>query len=142
VRELARTALIAGLASGCATAGGMRNAPLDAGVARTYPNDYATVVAAARTSVIEAGLALEAIDIPDSNTTSILGKVGAHSLAWGASSAGEYARVVIIRSGPNETIVRILSKRRVSFNLVARGDYSGTLFSLIASRLPPPKSGT
>jgi hypothetical protein len=140
LRIVASAALIAGFLSACATAGGMRNAPLDAGVQRAFSSDYGTVVAAARSSVTEAGLALDAVDIPDSNTTLILGRVDAHSVGWGATTSGAYARVVIIRSAPNETIVRILSKRKVAFN-VGRGDYSETIFSLIASRLPPRKSG-
>lgn len=113
----------------------MRNAPLDAGVARTFLADYPAVVDAARASMMEAGLALDAVDVPDSNTTSFVGKMGAHSVGWGANSAGEYARVVVMRTGPHETTVRVLSKRKVSFNLVARSDYSRTLFSLISSGL-------
>lgn len=134
-----RWCVLAFALTACATTGGTLKAPLDAGVSRNYVgHSYPVVVDAARTSITEAGLAIDAVQQPDSNTMVYVGKMGAHSLSWGASTAGELARVVVLREAGDTVRVYVWSRRRVSFNLVARGDYSQTLFSLIDSRLQMP----
>ncbi len=54
--------LVAGVVLGCATTGGMRNAPEAAGSQRSFAANYDAVLEASREAVVEAGLTIEQVD--------------------------------------------------------------------------------
>ena len=62
--------------SACATTGGMRQEPLDAGVVREFTGDFQTVLRAARTAVTNAGLAVDSYDEANDSTAVIVAKKG------------------------------------------------------------------
>jgi hypothetical protein len=99
-------------------------------VTRTFAGDYDKTLTAAREAVVDAGLHLESIDKVDDHTWSLIGKKDAS--AW---SAGELVRVVVQQTAPNETAVRVISKKRMATNVGARGDYSAAILNDIELKL-------
>lgn len=121
------------LLSGCATSGAMRTSPLGEGIARVFSAELEKVLNAAQESMVEAGLAIEEVTKVDDNTHLILGTKGLSVFSY-----GELVRLVVERSAPSETTVRVYTKRRLATNITAKGDYSGAIFSRIESKLQPP----
>jgi hypothetical protein len=115
---------------GCASAGGMKNAPLEAGVAREFPGSYEAIVRAARDATVQAGLAIDSFTDVDSSTAMIVAKKGSSLFSY-----GELVRVVVQRTGQNRTAVRVYTKRKLATNVTAKGDYSETIFENIALSL-------
>lgn len=123
--------IVAGiLLAGCASAGGMKNAPLDAGVTREFSGSYQSIVRAARDATVQAGLAIDSFTDVDSSTAMIVAKKG--SSMW---SYGELVRVVVQKAGENRATVRVYSKRKLATNVTARGNYSETIFENITLSL-------
>ena len=114
----------------CATVGGIQNAPLTAGVTRTFDAGFDNTVKAARESVVEAGLQIESVREVDANTFFIIGKKGTSAFSW-----GELVRVAVMREGENRTRVAVHTQRRVATNVTARGDYSEPILSNLARKL-------
>jgi hypothetical protein len=110
----------------CATTGGMRQEPLDAGAAREFTGDFQTVLRAARTAVTNAGLAVDSYDQVNDSTAVLVAKKGTSAWSW-----GELVRVVVQGSSNNHVSVRVLSHRKLATNITAKGDYSATIFSNI-----------
>jgi len=52
--------------------------------------------------------------------------------AW---SYGELVRVLVTRKGAQQTEVRVFTKKRVSINPTAKGDYSNSILSNIELKL-------
>jgi hypothetical protein len=116
-------ALLSVVALGCASAGGMRNAPLDVGTARTFDGAFSRVLRAAREATVASGLAIDSFEQPDSATAVIVSKKGSSAFSW-----GELVRVVVQRADSAHVVVRVYSKRRMATNITAKGDYSSTIF--------------
>jgi hypothetical protein len=114
----------------CATVGGIQNAPLTAGVSRTFEKDFDATVKAARESVVEAGLQIESVREVDENTFFIIGKKGTSAFSW-----GELVRVAVVREAESRTRVSVHTQRRVATNVTARGDYSEPILSNLALKL-------
>jgi hypothetical protein len=108
---------------GCASAGGMRSAPLDLGVARTFDASYDRVLRAAREATVASGLAIDSFEQPDSITAVIVAKKGTSAFSW-----GELVRLVVQEVDSTHALVRVYSKRKLATNVTARGDYSTTIF--------------
>ena len=119
----AGVALLGALAVGCASAGRMRNAPLDVGTARTFDGSYARVLRAAREATVASGLAIDSFEQPDSATAVIVAKKSSSAWSW-----GELVRVVVQRADETHAVVRVYSKRRLATNVTAKGNYSNTIF--------------
>jgi len=115
---------------GCATKTSMLNAPLDAGRSQTFSSDYDTVVKAARDALMSSGLAIDDASEVSNKTFVILAKKG--SSAW---SAGELVRVTVQEVNESETTVRVYTKRKVTWQLMAKGDWADTVLSNIALQL-------
>jgi hypothetical protein len=132
VRQVAVVGIIAVVlaTAACASTGSVRTEPLAAGTTKTYTQSYAQVLAAARASLSEAGLALEEVTELDDSTSMLIGRKG-QSFA----SYGEYVRLLVQRTSSSETAVRVLTKKKMATNVFAKGDYSQQIFSLIDSRL-------
>jgi hypothetical protein len=109
---------------GCASTGGMRDEPLDVGVVREFNRDYATVLRAARSAVMSVGLAIDSDEDLNDSTAIIVAKRGLHGWSW-----GELVRIVVQRAANDRTTVRVFSRRRMMTNILAKGDYSVTIFS-------------
>lgn len=118
--------VIAFAAAGCATMGGLREDPLDAGTSRHFDAPFQIVVDAARQSMIDAKLQIEEAYQPSPGTQVMLGKKGTSFWSW-----GELVRVVVVEGpeGSDPTTVRVLSKRKSGLNFAAKGDYSEAIFS-------------
>jgi hypothetical protein len=119
-------AILLVLSTSCATAGGMREEPLDVGVVREFSGDYVTVLRATRNAVMGAGLAIDTYQDVNDSTAMIVAKKGTSAWSW-----GELVRVVVQRSAVDRVAVRVLSRRRMATNVTAKGDYSETIFSNI-----------
>ena len=112
--------------AGCATMGGLREDPLNAGKSRHFEAPFVRVVDAARQSMIDAKLQIEEAYRPSPGTQVLLAKKGTSFWSW-----GELVRVVVVegRDETDPTIVRVLSKRKSGLNFAAKGDYSEAIFS-------------
>ena len=115
---------------GCATTSSVQNAPLHAGVARTYEADFDRTLKAAREALVEAGLQIENVNQVDNDNWMILGKKGTSAWSW-----GELARVVVTRDNPTATTVRVYTQRKSAVNIAAKGDYSNSILSNIELKL-------
>jgi hypothetical protein len=118
------------LSAACASTNSVRNEPLDAGYTRHYAAPFSHVVGAASASIPEVGFSLERTEHPDSATVMLIGHHGLTLLSDGA-----YVRIVVLASPDSIVTVRIITKKAVATNFMERGNYSGTLFSLIDKEL-------
>jgi hypothetical protein len=114
----------------CATTLDIRSEPLTRGVSRSFSAGYDRVVKAAHESVVESGLKIvdESVDVE--NTSTIVATKPVSMFSY-----GEVVRMVIVRDSAEQTIVRVLTRRRVTTNVTARGDWSPPIFSRMESRL-------
>ena len=91
---------------GCATSGGLRQEPLNAGETRNFAGSYDAILKAARDATVASGLHLESVDKVDDHTWTILAKKDASAWSW-----GELVRVVIQQTSADTTSVRIISRK-------------------------------
>lgn len=122
-----RILLLLGVLVGCATMAGMRTEPLDMGIAKVYETDLRTAVRSVRNALLGSALEIDDVEEVDSTTWMFLAK--RKSGTW---TYGELVRVVVQEVAPNRVRVRVLSKRRGTFNLAARGDWSDAIFAQLA----------
>ncbi len=118
------------LLAGCASQAGVQNAPLHAGIGRTFEADFDRTLDAAREAAVESGLRIESASQVDDDTYMIMTKATTSAWSW-----GEIVRLVVVREAEDSTTVRVYSKRKVSMNVTARGDYSNTILSNIELKL-------
>jgi hypothetical protein len=111
----------------------MRNQPIEAGASRVYQAPLESVVAATRAAMVGTGLDFVEASQVDPKTWMLIAKKGASLWSW-----GEKVRVVAQETEPNRVAVRILTKRAVSINITAKGDYSQALFNQIDLELKVP----
>ena len=119
-----------GLLPACASTGSVRSAAPDAGVARTYQANLKRTVVAAREAMIESGLVIEDVSQAENGSWLIMSKSKS-----GAFSYGEIVRVIVAPANPGHTTVRVFTKRRVFFNITAKGDYSRQILANIDFKL-------
>src|SRR5271163_4349781 len=130
IPTLATIAFTALVAAACASANSVHDEPLDEGYSRHYAAPFSHVVGAASAALPEAGFSLERTERPDSATVLLIGHKGMNLV-----SAGSYVRVMVLASADSSVTVRVVTKKAVATNFMARGNYSGTLFSLIDKEL-------
>jgi hypothetical protein len=118
-----RLAVLAGSLAACASTGGMRSQPLEAGETKVYAAALNTVAAAARQAVLAAGLKVDTVSQPDSLTWMIIAKKGMSLFSY-----GEVVRVVVQQTPEGAVAVRVFTKRRLATNLTAKGDWSKPIF--------------
>ncbi|HXL08166.1 MAG TPA: hypothetical protein VN964_14680 [Gemmatimonadales bacterium] len=116
-------AVAAAIAAACASTAGLRSEPLDAGETKFYAAPLAVVGPAARQAVLSAGLNVDTVSTLDSLTWMIIAKKGMSLLSY-----GELVRVVVAQTPDRAVAVRVYTKRRLSTNLTAKGDWSGPIF--------------
>jgi len=116
-------AVAAAIAAACASTAGLRSEPLDAGETKFYAAPLAVVGPAARQAVLSAGLNVDTVSTVDSLTWMIIAKKGMSLLSY-----GELVRVVVAQTPDRAVAVRVYTKRRLSTNLTAKGDWSGPIF--------------
>jgi hypothetical protein len=114
------------LSVACASTGGLRTEPLDAGVGREFSGDYAAVLRAAEQAVLGAGLTVDSYEEVNDSTAVIVGKKGMSAWSW-----GELVRVVVQKSAADRVAVRVFTRRKMATNVTAKGDYSETIFANI-----------
>ena len=108
----------------------LKNAPPEAGALQEFEDTYERVLEAVRKAIVSAGLAIKETDAVGENQTTILAEKGISALSW-----GELVRVVVQRSSAHQTVVRVLTMRRLAMNITAKGDYSETVFASISKSL-------
>ena len=109
---------------GCATAGTMRNAPLDKGLLRTFKANHELVLKAAKEAAVASDLSIEEVNQVDENTWMILCEKGASVWAWLYwGSWGERVRIVVKKKSEHQTDVYVYARRKLATNISARGDY-------------------
>lgn len=127
-RHLLGVILLSLNAAACATVGGMRTAPLEAGVTRVYDAPTALVVLAARRAMLEAGLHIVGDSQVDPTVTMIIGRWAEPVLSrgrivraaiFGADGLvqvdhGEYVRAIVQELPQGVVAVRVISRRRDS----------------------------
>jgi hypothetical protein len=128
--HLVGAVVVASLGLACSTQSGVQNAPLQAGIGRTYDASFDKTMGVAREAAIEAGLRFESATEMDPNTYLIMFKAPTSAWSW-----GEIVRVAVIRASDTQTTVRIYSKRKSAVNIAAKGDYSNTILSNIELKL-------
>lgn len=112
----------------CATTGGLKSEPLDAGTSQTYSAPLNRVVSAAREAVSQAGFQIDDVVHPNDSTWVVIGKRGA-----GFFSYGQLVRAVVQPATGGQTVVRIVTQRRLATEITAKGDYSHAILSSIAA---------
>ncbi len=125
-RSLAFTVVMVG----CASVEGIQSEPLDRGVVRHFDAPPSEVRAAAYNAMLGAGLILDEVDEVAAGTWMLVGKRTTRE--W---TAGEVVRVVVEPADEGGSLVRVLSKRRISINVTAKGDYSDEIFDQIGFQL-------
>ncbi|MEM6764425.1 MAG: hypothetical protein AAF824_25840 [Bacteroidota bacterium] len=108
----------------------VQNAPLHAGISRTFDHGYKPVVTAARESMMEGGLSMESSSKIDANTFMMIGSRRANVTSW-----GEVVRIVVTKEGDEQTTVRVYTQRRVKVNITAKADFANTILSNIDLKL-------
>ena len=113
----------------CATAGGIRSEPIDAGVSRSISADYDRVTRAAREAIVEVGLEIHETKQAGDQVMIVAAK-GVSAFSW-----GELVRVVVEETSLTETTVRVITQRRLATNVTAKGDWSTSIFSAMESKV-------
>lgn len=121
--------LLLALAS-CTSTNKIQNAPMHAGVSRTFESDYNQTLQAAREAMVESGTAIESASEVDDGNYIIIGKQGTSAWSW-----GEMVRVVVTKVNDGETTVRVYTEKKISVNVTAKGDYSQSILSNIELKL-------
>jgi len=116
-------AALAIIAAGCASVGGLRSEPLDAGEVKFYTARLDVVAPPPRQAVLAAGLDVDSTSQPDSLTWIIIAKKGMSFFSY-----GELVRVVVQQTTEGPVAVRVFTKRRMATNVMAKGDWSGTIY--------------
>ena len=109
--------------TGCRTVDGMRTAPLNEGVPRSYAADYGDVTRAAYQAVESLGLTVEEVTQIDPATWHVIATAGASAFSW-----GELVRVSVQRHPAMPVAVWVLTRRRLATNFTAKGDYSPDVY--------------
>jgi hypothetical protein len=122
--------VVASLGLACSSQSGVQNAPLQAGIGRTFDATYEKTLGVAREAAIESGLKVESATEVDPNTYLIMCKASTSAWSW-----GEIVRLAVIRASDTQTTVRVYSKRKSAVNIAAKGDYSNTILSNIELKL-------
>jgi hypothetical protein len=78
----------------------------------------------------EAGLVIEDVSQPEEGSWLIMSKSKA-----GIGSYGEIVRVIVFGEDPGHSTVRVYTKRRIAFNITAKGDYSKQILANIGFKL-------
>ena len=115
---------------GCTSVGGIQSEPLDRGVVRHFDAPPSEVRVAAYNAMLGAGLIMDEADEVAAGTWVLVGKRTTRE--W---TAGEIVRVVVEPADEGGALVRVLSKRRISINITAKGDYSDEIFDQIGFQL-------
>ena len=109
--------------TGCRTVGGMRTAPVNEGVLRSYTADYSDVTRAAYDAVQSIGLTVDEVAQVDPATWHVIANAGASAFSW-----GELVRVSVQRHPGMPVAVWVLTRRRLATNITAKDDYSPDVF--------------
>jgi hypothetical protein len=133
LKTAATTALLAAMSlTGCGTVSGLRTAPVNEGVARSYAADYGHVTHAAFEAVQSLGLKVEEAGEIDPNTWRVVATAGASAFSW-----GELVRVSVQRNQAMPVAVWVLTRRRLATNITAKDDYSPEIFQRMDVTLHP-----
>jgi hypothetical protein len=109
--------------TGCRTVSGMRDAPLNEGVLRSYDADYQDVTRVAYAAVRSLGLTVEEAGQLDEATWRVIATAGASAFSW-----GELVRVSVQQHQARPVAVWVLTRRRLATNITAKDDYSPEVF--------------
>jgi hypothetical protein len=116
--------------AGCASASGIQTVPLADGNTRIFAGNLESVLRAARESVVGAGFKIEEVNRVDDSTWMIVSTKGVD-----LTSVGQIVRLVVHRETANESTVRVVSQRKAAMQLLARRNYSETIFAGITTKL-------
>lgn len=122
--------LLAALLAACSTMGGLRSAPLDDGVERVYRADLDDTVAAVKASMTSREFEVRDPTEVAPGTWMILAEKPASAFSW-----GELVRAVVQPDPAGGVAVRIVTKKRATGNVTARGDWSQPIFDDVAKIL-------
>jgi hypothetical protein len=121
---MAMVALVASASLiGCRTVEGMRTAPVNEGVLRSYAADYYEVTRAAYEAVQSIGLTVDEVAQVDPATWRVIATAGVTAFSW-----GELVRVSVQRRPGMPVAVWVLTRRRLVTNITAKDDYSPDVF--------------
>jgi len=122
-------------AAACASVQGVRSQPLDAGDVRFYAAPFTDVVAATRATVLALDIHVQDTATVDSTTWMVLGTKG-----MSLTSYGEVVRVIVHQIADGPIAVRVVSKRRLATNIIAR-NWTDSIFERLDAILhPQPQS--
>jgi len=114
---------------GCATTASVKKVPTEIGEKRIFEAEFAEVVEAAQFAVAELGMETKQIQTSES-AFALLAEKPASLFSW-----GELIRVSVEKGANGNSVVRVLTKRRLATNVTAKGDWSEEIFAEIAKRL-------
>jgi hypothetical protein len=114
----------------CASAGSLKEEPIDVGVERQYTATLVEGMEAARNACVGAQMQIEEIVDADPQTSYVICKKSGGWTSW-----GELVRVLVQQTGPDAIAIRVFTKKKVSVNVTARDDWSGPIFEQIEAEL-------
>lgn len=119
------------LLGGCiGTKGGLKKQAEGTGVSQTFEHGYNDVAKATRRAIVNSGLAIDEASQVAPGKLAIIAKKDS-----GRFSYGELVRVIVQELSEQRTQVEIITKKRVKLNVLAKGDWSQTIFSNIELEL-------
>jgi bifunctional ADP-heptose synthase (sugar kinase/adenylyltransferase) len=108
----------------------LRAAPLEAGTVRDFSEPNDRVLKATLGAIVQAGLTIKETSTADETGAIILAERGMSAFSW-----GELVRVIVQKSSERQTVVRILTMRRIAMNITAKADHSEAIFANISLAL-------
>jgi hypothetical protein len=115
---------------GCATVGGIRTAPLDAGTAHFFRQPLPVVAAAARSAVDSVHLTFDTAFAPDSQSAMLVAHHGMDVML----SYGEIVRILARAQADSGTLVNVYTRARLATN-VTHADFNDAVFRELARAL-------
>ena len=117
-----RVLLLAIVLAGCATTGDLRQEPMEEGVQRLFRYPAAQVSEATQVALETAGFEISEVAEVEEGLWTVVAAKGMSPM-----SVGELVRVLLQADGPDKTVVRIITKRRLAI-ITAKSDWSATLY--------------
>ena len=114
---------------GCATVGGIRTAPLDAGTAHFFRQPLPVVAAAARTAVDSVHLTFDTAFAPDSQSLMLVAHHGINLMSY-----GELVRILMRAHPDGGTFVHVYTQARLATD-VMHTSYDDPVFRELARAL-------
>ena len=109
--------------AGCGTTGALRQEPLDSGAQRLFRYPVSQVTEACKRALKSEGFDVREVAEVQDSVWSIMAVKGMSLMSY-----GELARITLAAEGPERTVARFITKKRLATNVAAKGDWSASIY--------------